>query len=51
MLVVDCGVLGDALFTPDIASREVAERAGIGLGDFPSAVEGGAGDGTWPSPR
>ena len=29
VLVVDCGVLGEPFFTPDIASAEVAERAGI----------------------
>src|SRR3954464_1634174 len=43
VLVVDCGVLGEPYFTPDIASAEVAARAGISLTDFSAGVEGGAG--------
>jgi uncharacterized protein (UPF0261 family) len=43
VLVVDCGVLGEPYFTPDIPSAEVAARAGIELGDFSAGVEGGAG--------
>ena len=43
VLVVDCGVLGEPLFAPDIPSSEVAARAGIELTDFSAGVEGGAG--------
>ena len=43
VLVVDCGVLGEPYFTPDIASAEVAARAGVDLADFAAGVEGGAG--------
>ncbi len=43
VLVVDCGVLSDPYFTPDIAASEVADRAGITLGDFQSGVEGAGG--------
>ena len=43
VLVVDCGVLSDPYFTPDIAASEVADRAGITLGDFKSGVEGAGG--------
>jgi uncharacterized protein (UPF0261 family) len=43
VLVVDCGVLGEPYFTPDIPSSEVAARAGISLADFSAGVEGGAG--------
>ena len=43
VLVVDCGVLGEPHFTPDIPSSEVAARAGISLSDFSAGVEGGAG--------
>jgi uncharacterized protein (UPF0261 family) len=40
VFVVDCGVLGEPLFTPDIDSAAVAEKAGIDLADFQSGVEG-----------
>lgn len=40
VLVVDCGVLGEPLFTPDIGAAQIAERAGISLEDFQSGVEG-----------
>jgi uncharacterized protein (UPF0261 family) len=43
VLVVDCGVLGEPYFPPDIAASEVAERAGVQLADFAAGVEGGAG--------
>src|SRR3954452_18015626 len=43
VLVVDCGVLGEPYFTPDIPASEVAARAGIDLADFAAGVEGGAG--------
>lgn len=43
VLVVDCGVLGEPYFTPDIPSSEVAARAGVDLSDFAAGVEGGAG--------
>lgn len=43
VLVVDCGVLGEPYFTPDIPSSEVAARAGVNLSDFAAGVEGGAG--------
>jgi uncharacterized protein (UPF0261 family) len=43
VLVVDCGVLGEPYFTPDIAASEVAARAGVDLADFAAGVEGGAG--------
>ena len=43
VLVVDCGVLGDPLFEPDIDAATVAQRAGITLSDFHSGVEGAGG--------
>jgi uncharacterized protein (UPF0261 family) len=43
VLVVDCGVLGEPYFTPDIPSADVAARAGVDLADFAAGVEGGAG--------
>jgi len=43
VLVVDCGVLGEPYFEPDIPSSEVASRAGVDLADFAAGVEGGAG--------
>ena len=43
VLVVDCGVLGEPYFRPDIAASEVAARAGVDLADFAAGVEGGAG--------
>src|SRR3954452_11625168 len=43
VLMVDCGVLGEPYFAPEIPSSEVAARAGIDLADFAAGVEGGAG--------
>lgn len=43
VFVVDCGVLGDPFFRPDIDAAQVAERAGISLEDFQSGVEGAGG--------
>src|SRR5215212_1515142 len=43
VLVVDCGVLGELYFAPDIPAAEVAARAGVDLADFAEGVEGGAG--------
>lgn len=43
VLVVDCSVIGQPLFTPDISATDVAERAGIRLEDFKSGVEGAGG--------
>ncbi|MEM7341311.1 MAG: Tm-1-like ATP-binding domain-containing protein [Actinomycetota bacterium] len=43
VLVVDCGVLGEPHFAPDIASSEVAAKAGIDLADFRAGVEGAGG--------
>ncbi|GAB3561449.1 Tm-1-like ATP-binding domain-containing protein [Amycolatopsis endophytica] len=43
VLVVDCGVLGDPYFTPDISASEVAARAGIDLDDFTASIEGAGG--------
>jgi len=43
VLVVDCGVLGEPYFPPDIPAAEVAQRAGVKLADFAAGVEGGAG--------
>lgn len=40
VLVVDCGVLGEPYFPPDVSSTHVAEKAGINLEDFQSGVEG-----------
>lgn len=42
VLVVDCGVLGEPHFPPDIPASEVAEAAGIDLETFRRGVEGGA---------
>lgn len=41
--VVDCGVLGEPFFTPDVDSATIAEKAGIKLEDFKSGVEGAGG--------
>lgn len=38
--VIDCGVIGEPLFTPDVASAHVAQKAGIRLEDFQAGVEG-----------
>ncbi len=43
VLVVDCGVLGEPYFTPDVPAAEVAARAGVDLADFAAGVEGGSG--------
>jgi uncharacterized protein (UPF0261 family) len=43
VLVVDCGVLGEPYFEPDVPSSVVAERAGIDLASFSGGVEGGSG--------
>jgi uncharacterized protein (UPF0261 family) len=43
VLVVDCGVLGDPYFIPDIPASEVANRAGIDLADFAASIEGAGG--------
>lgn len=43
VFVVDCGVLGEPLFAPDIDATHVAEKAGISLDDFKSGVEGAGG--------
>ncbi|WP_138757423.1 Tm-1-like ATP-binding domain-containing protein [Modestobacter altitudinis] len=43
VLVVDCGVLGEPYFPPDVPASEVASRAGVQLSDFAAGVEGGAG--------
>ena len=40
VLVVDCGVLGEPYFTPDIPSSEVAARAGVDLADFAAGRRG-----------
>lgn len=42
VFVVDCGVLGDPYFEPDVAASEVAARAGISLDDF-TGTEGAGG--------
>lgn len=42
VLVVDCGVLGEPYFEPDIPSSRVAEAAGIDLSTFRTGTEGGA---------
>lgn len=43
VFVVDCGVLGEPYFTPDIPASVVAEAAGIKLADFAGRVEGAGG--------
>lgn len=43
VFVVDCGVLGQPLFEPDIDAAQVAQQAGIRLEDFQSGVEGAGG--------
>jgi uncharacterized protein (UPF0261 family) len=43
VFVVDCGVLGDPFFAPDIPASEVAEKAGIDLADFRGGTEGAGG--------
>ena len=45
VLVVDCGVLGDPYFTPEVSAAEVAEKAGINLEDFRGGTEGAGGAG------
>ena len=39
VLVVDCGVLGDPTFTPDITAAEVAAKAGVDLAKWRDAGE------------
>jgi uncharacterized protein (UPF0261 family) len=43
VFMVDCGVLGEPYFPPDVSAGEVAARAGVELADFAAGVEGGAG--------
>ena len=43
VFVVDCGVLGEPLFEPDISADEVAAKAGVDLADFRTGVEGTGG--------
>jgi uncharacterized protein (UPF0261 family) len=43
VFVIDCGVLGEPYFTPDIPAARVAEAAGIDLADFAGRVEGAGG--------
>lgn len=43
VLVVDCGVLGDPYFPPDIDAAQVATKAGINLEDFRAGIEGAGG--------
>lgn len=43
VVVVDCGVLGEPVFAPDVDAAHVAEKAGISLEDFQSGVEGAGG--------
>jgi len=40
VLVVDCGVLGEPTFAPDISAADVAAKAGIDLASFRGATEG-----------
>ena len=43
VFVVDCGVLGEPFFAPDVDAAHVAEKAGINLEDFKAGVEGAGG--------
>lgn len=43
VLVVDCGVLGDPYFPPDIDAAQVAAKAGVDLEDFRAGIEGAGG--------
>lgn len=43
VFVVDCSVLGEPYFAPDVDAAHVAEKAGIRLEDFQSGVEGAGG--------
>jgi CO/xanthine dehydrogenase Mo-binding subunit/uncharacterized protein (UPF0261 family) len=43
VLVVDCGVLGEPYFAPDVPASTIAERAGVDLADFQGGVEGAGG--------
>ena len=43
VFVVDCGVLGEPVFAPEVDSAHVAQKAGIRLEDFQSGVEGAGG--------
>lgn len=40
VFVVDCGVLGEPAFAPDISAADVAAKAGVSLADFRGATEG-----------
>jgi len=43
VLAVDCGVIGDPYFTPDIPSSTVAAKAGVTLAEFAERKEGSEG--------
>ncbi|WP_030661681.1 Tm-1-like ATP-binding domain-containing protein [Streptomyces cellulosae] len=43
VLTIDCGILGDPHFTPDIGASAVAELGGFDRADFHSRVEGVSG--------
>jgi uncharacterized protein (UPF0261 family) len=43
VLTVDCGIVGEPCFTPDIPASAVAERAGVDLADFRTGKEGAGG--------
>lgn len=43
VLTVDCGVLGEPHFPPDVEAAEVARRAGVSLEEFAGRVEGAGG--------
>lgn len=43
VFMVDCGVLGEPYFTPDIDAAQVAAKAGISLEDFRAGIEGAGG--------
>ena len=43
VLVVDCGVLGEPPFAPEVDAATVATKAGIDLDDFKSGIEGAGG--------
>ncbi len=43
VLMVDCGVIGEPYFTPDVPSSEVAAAAGVDLAEFAERKEGAEG--------
>lgn len=43
VFVVDCGVIGEPFFVPDVDAAHVAKKAGINLEDFKARVEGAGG--------